>query len=97
MTMNQKPKRRRVAFSLDIPGADSVYLAGDFNAWDLGKHPLKKGKNGVWQKTLMLFPGRYEYRFLVDGRWINDLQNPETCPNAFGTLNNVITVSARKS
>jgi len=97
MTQNQKQKRRRVAFSLEAPVADSVCLAGDFNAWDRCKHPLKRSENGVWQKTVMLFPGRYEYRFLVDGRWTNDLQNPETCPNSFGTLNNVITVSAHKS
>jgi len=96
MTITQKPKRRRIVFSLDVPAADSVYLAGDFNAWDLRKHPMIKGKNGVWQKMLMLFPGRYEYRFLVDDQWINDFQNPQTCPNAFGTLNNVITVSARE-
>jgi len=97
MSITQKPKRRRVNFSLDAPGADSVYLAGDFNVWDRRKHPMKMSKNGVWQKTVMLFPGRYEYRFLVDGQWINDIQNPETCPNSFGTLNNVITVSAPKS
>ncbi|MBU2578293.1 isoamylase early set domain-containing protein [Patescibacteria group bacterium] len=94
MTQNQKPKRRRVNFSLDAPGAGSVFLAGDFNAWDRRAHPMKKSENGVWQKATMLFPGRYEYRFLVDDQWVNDLQNPETCPNCFGTLNNVITVSA---
>jgi 1,4-alpha-glucan branching enzyme len=97
MAKPQKPKRRRIIFSLDSPGADIVYLAGDFNAWDCRKHPMKKSKDGVWQKTLMLFPGRYEYRFLVDDRWTNDLQNPETCPNCFGTLNNVMTVSANES
>jgi len=93
MTQHQKPKRRRVNFSLDAPGADSVYLAGDFNAWNRRTHPMKRNKNDVWQKTLMLFPGRYEYRFLVDGQWMNDVKNPETCPNSFGTLNNVISVS----
>ena len=97
MTQNQKPKLRRANFSLDAPGADSVYLAGDFNAWNSQKHPMKRSKNGVWQKAVMLFPGRYEYRFLVDGQWTNDLQNPETCPNCFGTLNTVITVSTDKS
>jgi len=94
MTQHQKPKRRRVNFSLDIPGADSVYLTGDFNAWDRRRHPMKKSENGIWKKTLMLFPGRYEYRFLVDSQWTNDPLNPETCPNCFGTLNNVVTVSA---
>ena len=97
MTKNQKPKRRRVNFSINAPGADSVFLAGDFNAWDRRAHPMKKSENDVWQKSLMLFPGRYEYRFLVDDRWMNDLQNTETCLNCFGTLNNVVSVSADKS
>lgn len=94
MTQHQQPKRRRVTFSLDAPEADSVYLAGDFNAWDHRKHPLKRNENGVWQKALMLFPGRYEYRFLLNGRWTNDTQNPETCLNCYGTFNNVIMVEA---
>ena len=97
MTQKQKPKRRRVNFSLDAPGADSVHVAGDFNAWDRQKHPLKRNANGLWQKTVMLFPGRYEYRFLVDGQWASDMQNSETCLNCYGTLNNVITVSAVRS
>jgi len=97
MTQNQKSKRRRVEFSLDAPGADSVNLAGDFNAWDHRKHPLKRNENGVWQKTLMLFPGRYEYRLVIDGQWTNDMQNPETCMNCYGTLNNVIVVETAPS
>lgn len=92
--MAQNQKRRRVTFSLDAPGADSVILVGDFNAWDRQKHPMKRSKNGAWQKAVMLFPGRYEYRFLIDGQWANDMQNTETCPNCHGTLNNVVKVSA---
>lgn len=95
--MTQKPKRRRVNFSLDAPGAEIVHIAGDFNSWDHHKHPMKMSRNGVWQKTMMLFPGRYEYRFLVDGQWTNDQQNPATCPNCYGTFNHVITVSAAPS
>lgn len=94
MTQNQKPKRRRVAFSLNAPDSENVYLSGDFNMWDLCKHPLKRNKNGVWQKTLMLVPGRYEYRFVIDGQWGNDMQNPQTCMNCYGTLNNVLMVES---
>ncbi|MDY6973201.1 MAG: glycogen-binding domain-containing protein [Thermodesulfobacteriota bacterium] len=44
----------------------------------------------------MLYPERYEYRFLVDGQWYNDPQNDLTCPNCFGTQNNVILVGRKK-
>jgi 5'-AMP-activated protein kinase regulatory beta subunit len=56
---------------------------------------MKQGKNGVWTKTVMLFPGRYEYKFMVDGQWQNDPGNDQACLNPFGTHNNVIVVSSR--
>jgi hypothetical protein len=40
----------------------------------------------------MLFPGRYEYKFLVDGRWQIDPAGKQMCWNCFGTQNNVIEV-----
>lgn len=30
------------------PGADALYLTGDFNGWNRRSHPLKKAKNGDW-------------------------------------------------
>jgi hypothetical protein len=40
----------------------------------------------------MLFPGTYEYRFMVDGQWKNDPNNNQTRINRFGTKNNFIVV-----
>jgi hypothetical protein len=54
---------------------------------------LKKGKHGMWQKIIMVPPGRYEYRFLVDGQWRNDPTNDRTCVNSFGTINNVLEIT----
>ncbi len=31
------------------PGADKMYLTGDFNAWDLSKTPMKRLENGVFE------------------------------------------------
>jgi 1,4-alpha-glucan branching enzyme len=84
--------QRRVTFSLSAPTAKEVSLGGNFNNWDLAAHPMKKDANGVWKKTLVLAPGRYDYKFLVDNRWENDPKNDKTCPNSFGTQNNVIKV-----
>ena len=77
---------------MEAPSAHEVSLGGDFNNWDAVSHPMKKDAKGVWKKTLVLAPGRYEYKFLVDGRWRNDPKNDKTCSNSFGTINNVINV-----
>ena len=91
---SQKSGRRRVIFSLESPDAKEVILMGDFNQWNPKKHPMEKYKNGVWKKTTMLFPGTYEYRFMVDGQWKNDPNNNQTRVNRFGTNNNFIVVSS---
>lgn len=88
-----KAKKRRVMFSLEAPNEKAVMVAGDFNRWNVKTHPMKKDNGGVWKKTLMLPPARYEYKFLVGGRWRNDPKNDQTCPNHYGTLNNVLVVS----
>jgi len=87
----KKSKRRmkRVTFSINAPEAEEVSLLGDFNNWDRAKHPMKKDESAVWRKSIMVPPGRYEYKFLVDGRWWNDPGNEDFCFNCYGTLNNV--------
>jgi 1,4-alpha-glucan branching enzyme len=89
----QKTTRKKVLLSLHAPQAKTVFLAGDFNDWNPGKHGLKKGKSGAWEKTLILSPRTYEYKFIVDGKWELDPANNRTCQNCFGTRNNLLTVS----
>ena len=35
-----------------LPGADEVYLIGDFNDWNRTSHPLKRMENGDWEIEL---------------------------------------------
>jgi 5'-AMP-activated protein kinase regulatory beta subunit len=58
---------------------------------------MKKNGHGKWQKIMMLPPGQYEYKFLVDGQWRTDPGNADKCPNRFGTYNNVLHVQASDS
>jgi len=77
----------KAIFELSAQEAQEVYLVGEFNNWDTRSHPMEKDQNGIWKITLSLNPGRYEYRFLVDGKWEN---NPSCCdcvPNEFGSQN----------
>ena len=78
---------RKVQFEFPAPEALEVYLAGDFNNWDSNASPMKKDKKGIWKTALSLKPGRYEYRFLVDGNWENDPSCSNCIPNEFGSQN----------
>ena len=88
-------KRRRVAFSFYGPNADAVFLAGDFNEWNTQKHSMKKNADGLWEKTIYVFPGRYEYKFWADGHWKMDPSNNQACINCYGTENNFVVVSPK--
>lgn len=90
--IKSKTGKRRVTFTLEVKEASNVALMGDFNNWNEKTHPMKKDNKDLWKKTVFLNSGRYEYRFLVDGEWQNDLRNNQLCKNRFGTYNNFITV-----
>ena len=89
----QKIKRRRVTFSFESSDAKEVILIGDFNNWSKIKHPMKSNNDGMWNKSVMIPPGRYEYKFLVDRQWEEDPQNDQICLNSFGTYNNVFNLT----
>jgi 1,4-alpha-glucan branching enzyme len=92
-TMTKKlGKNRQIHFKYNNGKASSALIAGDFNSWGQKKLEMKKIHEGTYRKSLLLPPGTYEYKFLVDGRWENDPLNELTAVNCFGTLNNVIHV-----
>ena len=84
---------RRVTISLSMSEAARVHVVGDFNQWDPTKHPMRRDKDGIWKKTLMLTPGQYEYKFWVDGEWRMDTDNPQTCQNCYGSWNHFLVVA----
>jgi len=77
-------------FSFEAAAAGEVILMGDFNDWNPKKHPMRNDGNGIWSKTVVLSPGKYEYKFFVDGKWKKDPQNDHACSNCFGTQNSLL-------
>jgi hypothetical protein len=77
--------------------ANDVRIAGDFNGWvpDKGVRSLieSEGQTRVWTKILRLAPGTYQYRYVVDGEWRADPENPELISSAVGGRNSVLVVS----
>ena len=58
---------KKTEFTLSTPRAQKVSIAGDFNQWNPSSHPLQQDIKGTWRVSLDLKPGKYEYRFLLDG------------------------------
>ncbi len=90
--MPKKETKKRVIFKLDNPSAQEVFLAGSFNSWSPAAKQLKKDSKGIWKTTMMLSKGVYEYRFVVDGVWQDDPENPDKSMNEFGSYNSVLNV-----
>ena len=88
----QKSTEVSVSFSFHSPEAKQVYLVGEFNHWDSHAIPMRIGKEGEWKATLQLHPGRYEYKYLADDVWIDDVPGIERVQNSLGTHNLVISV-----
>lgn len=90
-----KAKTIDVIFAIEASEAQAVYLCGDFNDWSrTGLDMIRHATNGKWEKHLALQPGRYEYKFLVDGEWVNDPRAKENVRNIHGSLNSVVEVLA---
>ncbi len=83
-----------VIFATRFEKAVQVMIAGDFNNWSSVSTPMQAGRRpGEWQMRLPLGPGRYRYRFIVDGEWMTDPNNEYVERNQFGELNNVVEVA----
>jgi hypothetical protein len=71
--MNRKNKRQDVSatttFVCRAVEANDVFLAGTFNNWNPVANPMQRTQKEGWQIDLQLAPGRYEYKFVVDGKW----------------------------
>jgi 1,4-alpha-glucan branching enzyme len=90
--MDTTTKLKTAEFKLNAPHAKMVNIAGSFNNWNPKKLSAKKDAKGNWTVKINLKPGKYEYKFLVDGNWINDPNCRAYSPNPFGSSNSVIEV-----
>lgn len=73
----------------DHADAKQVYLSGSFLRWAEPGYAMTK-VDGIWKIPVYLPPGKYTYKFIVDGIWITDPANPQREENEFGTGNSVL-------
>ncbi|MFO7559399.1 MAG: AAA family ATPase [Desulfobacterales bacterium] len=81
-------------FVFHAPEAISVKIVGSFNDWTPSpESTMERDPDGKWTKKIVLEPGTYEYKFLVNDIWIEDKKNPNLADNAFGGKNSVIEIA----
>lgn len=49
-----------------------VKLPGSFNGWNVDATELSKGEGNLFTTQVKLQPGKYQYKFHVDGEWMPD-------------------------
>lgn len=63
----------KVTFTYTNLEVNELMLVGDFNEWEPTATPFKKIKKGFFKIVLNLDSNKtYQYRFLADGKYIND-------------------------
>ena len=53
--------------------------------------------DGILEVEIPLDPGRYEYKFFVDGKELIDPENPVRVPNGLGDFNSVRVIEEETS
>ena len=74
----------------------NVFLFGSFNSWNRNNLPMNK-IGSIYQITIPLEPGRYQYKFYADGKELIDPENPQKIPNGMGDYNSVLSVAPKHS
>jgi chromosome partitioning protein len=88
-----QPDTGKMKFFIRAPEAHSVKVVGTFNNWNLNDDSLlERHEDGIWSKEVKLSPGIYQYKFLIDDRWLEDKNNPRVVEDEFGGRNSVIEV-----
>ena len=103
--MKKKEERghlQSVEITCAAPDAREVSIGGTFNDWDASRTPMSKSADGTWRVMLRLPAGSYEYKFVVDGKWVCEpgvdefdpklAGSPDCVPNVYGSWNRKLDV-----
>src|SRR5688572_7967529 len=58
-----------VRFAVWAPNAENVTVAGEFNDWDVRRHPMRKRSGGVWEIFIPELAEGAAYKYYVRSRF----------------------------
>ncbi len=71
-----------VRFAVWAPNAENVTIAGDFNEWDIRRHPMRRRSGGVWEIFIPGIGQGAAYKYHVRSRFAG-FQQLKADPYAF--------------
>jgi glycosidase len=71
--------------------ANSVSLVGEFNSWNDSAHRLQR-VDGGWEIGTQLNPGRYLYKYVIDGHWQPDPAQANREADGYGGYNSILEI-----
>ncbi len=90
---NKSKKKKSVKLTFHTEPEKDIFLAGTFNNWSPKANPMIYNKDsGVYECSLLLPRGEYEYKFIIDNQWSIDPYCRKWHTNSLGTLNSILTV-----
>ncbi|HWN68481.1 MAG TPA: protein kinase, partial [Haliangium sp.] len=95
VSLGPQPTQRGVRFNYrPLKKPRRIFLAGSFNGWNPSSDYLLRDDDGdgTYSVTVRLGPGVYQYKFVIDGDWVQDPHAPSTSPDGFGSSNGLIEV-----
>ncbi len=93
-----KDELRKVTFRYQpvTSGDVDIYVAGTFNDWNEYANQLTDtNQDGIYETEILLSPGRYEYKFVVNGIWKTDFNADDIMGIGKEGDNSVIIVDDR--
>lgn len=75
----------------------SIEIAGSFNNWN--KQQMSNAWHmsyGTWIHRVKLPPGKYLYKFIIDGEWVVDPDNINTETDGQGNVNSIVIVNKER-
>ena len=82
-------KPHRFVFHSSAP-ANKVFVAGSFNNWSSTAAPMINSGDNEWTADFFLPQGKTLYKYVVDGRWLPDTENPLREDDNYGSYNSVV-------
>ena len=77
-----------------ISGVKNISVAGTFNDWNDSRNPMTDlDQDGIYEAVVLLRPGTYQYKFVVDGTWITDPEAEAYADEGRGEANALITIT----
>ncbi len=70
--------RLKAAYDPGDATPEKVFIAGDFNDWQVSQYAMRLADHGAYRIELDLDPGEYLYSIYVDGKSAFDSSNPLT-------------------